>query len=741
MSAEGQIHRDVPASRRRPKPTLSCTLCRRRKLKCDRQQPCKTCIDRGLSLSCTFIRSVAVSQENKPPNSVHDRINQLEKLVTTLMSTKEVEHHSPGMSSTSHFEQYSDDERVELPGTPDRVKRSNDTTSYTNSGHWTSILDGISELKEHLDQIPTSAHARDDGSGEIPGPDLLFGRQRHATKQELLAALPPRSEADQLIASYFESMQSAPTSSERSVLSTCYNTMDPMVYNAFWGRPFETPTMWLGLLYAVLAIGARFQAGGMDNVARGAPSTTGDSLHTARMDFYREKVVQAMILANYTKCPPYTVETSLLYFGSEFARSSDTQFSMWVLVGMIVRMAFRMGYHRDPSRFANISPFEGELRRRAWLVVLSIDLVSSAQVGLPRMIQTFMYDTQEPRNVEEDDLYEDMTELPTSRPEAELTPTLYTIVMTRVRTAHARVMDLHNATSQPPYREIMNLDAVLRHVYDKIPESSKAMPAEDFDLAVNSTSIRRLYLGLSFLKAELSLHRPYVLLGRTDIKYEYSRRVCLNAAAEMLEFQQRLDAEIRPGGKLWAPGWQIFTMSWYMSSLVAQDFLLATTVLILDLNGELASPLPPVPSSATSGLRLDRSPPSRQEIIEILRGTQEIWHKASKRSHEARKVAEAVRLVLNKADMEHQLVADCSHAHSIPGQSSFVSPAPSFDLDDFAAEASNPNFFGNSIYTNPFATSDMPMDLGSYPETFNWESVPIENQLYSYEQVSQRPPF
>jgi hypothetical protein len=69
----------------------------------------------------------------------------------------------------------------------------------------------ISELKEHLDQIPTSAHAQDNNVGDIPGPDLLFGRQRHATKQELLAALPPRSEANQLVASYFTSMNTAPS--------------------------------------------------------------------------------------------------------------------------------------------------------------------------------------------------------------------------------------------------------------------------------------------------------------------------------------------------------------------------------------------------------------------------------------------------------------------------------------------------------------------------------------------------
>lgn len=409
--------------------------------------------------------------------------------------------------------------------------------------------------------------------------------------------------------------------------------------------------MWLGLLYAVLAIGARFQSGAMH--ADGSIKS-GDTLQIARMDFFREKVVQAVILANYAKCPPYTVDAFMLYFGSEYARSSDTQFSMWLLVGMIVRIALRMGYHRDPGFFSNITPFRAELRRRTWMVVLSIDLVSSAQVGLPRMIQPFMYDTLEPRNIEEEDIYEEMTDLPESRPETDLTPFLYMIIMTRVRTTHAKILDLTNATSQPPYRDVMNLDAVLRHVYDKLPESTKAMSTADFDQAVTPVAMRRLYLGLSFLKAELMLHRPYLLHGRTDSKYDYSRRVCLNAASEMLELQQKLDTEIRPGGKLWSPGWKVFTISWYMSSIVAQDFLLATTVLILDLNGDISSPLPQTPQVTRSGLQLDRAPPSRQQIIELLLGAQKIWYKASRRSHEARKVAEAIRLVIDKVNIDDQ---------------------------------------------------------------------------------------
>lgn len=144
MDAETST-RDVPSSsRRRPKPTLSCTLCRRRKLKCDRQSPCKTCIDRGLSLSCTFVQSMPTPQETRAPNNVHDRIDQLERLVTTLMANRDIEQQSPGPSLLSHAEVPVEEEVSEIPGTPDQVKLSQDTTTYTNSGHWSSILDGVS---------------------------------------------------------------------------------------------------------------------------------------------------------------------------------------------------------------------------------------------------------------------------------------------------------------------------------------------------------------------------------------------------------------------------------------------------------------------------------------------------------------------------------------------------------------------------------------------------------------------
>jgi hypothetical protein len=81
---------------------------------------------------------------------------------------------------------------------------------------------------------------------------------------------------------------------------------------------------WLGLLFAVLALGARFQAT-LEAQDFNDPSMERDpdlSLYSARIHLYREKIVQCLVLANYTtKTPPYTVETFMLYFGTEVLAS------------------------------------------------------------------------------------------------------------------------------------------------------------------------------------------------------------------------------------------------------------------------------------------------------------------------------------------------------------------------------------------------------------------------------------
>ncbi|KAF2736393.1 hypothetical protein EJ04DRAFT_542486 [Polyplosphaeria fusca] len=732
MSTDAPPQRIVPPSRRRDKPILSCNLCRRRKLKCDRQHPCKTCMDRGLSLSCTYTKLAAAS-EPKEPHNVHDRIEQLERLVATLMDGQKAprEAHTTQPVLVPASEDFHDPHSVpqdtshdtgpEIAGTPDRVKLDEDSTSYTGSGHWASILDGIAELKDHLDEIPTTALSRDPTHPELVGPDLLFGRHRHATQAELIVALPPKAEADKLVAIYFTSLELA--------AAILHKPTFVREYEQFWQQPFEAPIMFMGLIYSVLCIATRFQHVS-ENYGDGYCDPAVNALCAARMNVLREKAVQCMILGNYVKCPPYTVELFMQYFVTEYMRSPDSQFGTWVVIGMLIRIAFRTGYHRDGSDFPNISPFKAEMRRRAWSMIVQLDLMSSTQVGLPRMIHKSMYDTKQPRHLAEEDLFEDMTELPPPRPDTESSVMLYSLTRNHILEIYTQIVDLTTSTHQPAYRDIMILDEALRNEYYHMPAAMKALRLNELHTvdAAHDDTIRRLYLGLAFLKCELTLHRPYFLLGRTDNRFEFSRLVCLDAAMEILEFQQTFESECRPGGKFWSYRWRLWSTTWRLSSIVNHDFLLATTVLSLDLDKDLISPLPPSNTHLTNRVRFKSGQPTRAEIIDALTRAYNVWVEAAESSHEARKVETAVRLVLSKANASAQIASNQSP--------SSASPLPANDpFATFLQPMGMPTNVntGSLAFASPFG--DGSMDI----EGMDWNNINSAFPFTTFEQHLQEP--
>lgn len=156
----------VPPSRRRDKPQLSCNLCRKRKLKCDRGQPCSTCAHRGLSLSCTYSDNSHVSQpaqraKQAPAQQIpsattattmQNRIGQLEKLVVELMSNMQNPGTSPpngiaSVDSSNLDSDYSLVDYIQDPSQLDdrfgRISLGTSGTKYVENDHWSSILDGV----------------------------------------------------------------------------------------------------------------------------------------------------------------------------------------------------------------------------------------------------------------------------------------------------------------------------------------------------------------------------------------------------------------------------------------------------------------------------------------------------------------------------------------------------------------------------------------------------------------------
>lgn len=345
--------------------------------------------------------------------------------------------------------------------------------------------------------------------------------------------------------------------------------------------------------------------------------------HTHLADLYHEKVVQCLILGDYTKSGPYVLETMVHYVYIEFGKHLDSGKDIWFLLGLAITLAMRMGYHRDPSHFPSISPLQGEIRRRIWVTVLQGDVLISNQMGMPRMLTDSRCDTAEPRNLHDSDFDETTTELPPSRPETEYTRALGLIARMRILVPLGRIADLMTAARPCTYSDVMRFDDMLNKAADSIPPPLKMKPMAASVTDPPIIIIDRIFIGHMVCKGRTMLHRRYLHAnspGDKEDLYAYSRKVCVDAALASLEIQRIYDEETCPGG-------QLSLVRWRLSSVQNHHFLTATMI--------LCSVLYHCPTSNRA-----------EEIKAALRKSRGIWERNSSISREARKAAETVSIVL-----------------------------------------------------------------------------------------------
>jgi hypothetical protein len=380
--------------------------------------------------------------------------------------------------------------------------------------------------------------------------------------------------------------------------------------------------MWIGELFGVICLGAYYQQEALPLI----------SDPKSLIPIYREKIVQCLILGKYTKCAPCTIETLLLYLHLEYNKNEDNQMEIWVLLGVIVRLALRMGYHRDASHFPHISIFQGEMRRRAWAVIISFDALASAQVGLPRMIRESHSDTAEPRNLLDEDLYQEMLTLPPSRPDTVQTLVQFIVAKNTIIGIYGKISDEITATEPISYTEVMRLDKILGDTYSSIPRGLQMRPVSESSVDTPDVILHRISLALLYHKVKCVLHYRHMVPARTDSHFLYSRLACIEASLEILEYQTILDEETQAGRKLYQDRWKI-------STLIKSTFFLATSLLCREVAKD-----PTVPPSPREG----NDTAIRDRILRALDKAYYVWLKSSDSSREARKAAEVLRVVLGK---------------------------------------------------------------------------------------------
>ena len=399
--------------------------------------------------------------------------------------------------------------------------------------------------------------------------------------------------------------------------------------------------MWVGKLFGVISLAVIFQG-------RDEPYSHD---RAALVEKFDQKIKQCLLLGRYQDCPPGTIEALCCTLASQFHQSGDGQMSSLIIMGVLARLAQRMGYHRDASHFPHITPFHGEMRRRVWAMITDLDVMISLSVGLPRLVREFQSDTAPPSNLLDEDFDEDSPELPPSRPDSFQTPCQWLITKHKLTSMLGIVTDFSTSIRRPSYAEVMRLDKMLHETYLSSPKNMLERPLNKSLLDTSEAILHRIQLVVLFCKARCLLHYRYLAPARSDSRYAYSRDSCIEASLKMLGYQHLMHQESQTGGRLYRERWKV------RSPLMRGVLMLATTLSCLELNYELSI------DSAVNPKHIKLSGDVKDALIQALSRSHDIWVEQRDSHPDVPRTIQAIDLVFNKLEAQKKAASEEAFAN------------------------------------------------------------------------------
>lgn len=197
-----------------------------------------------------------------------------------------------------------------------------------------------------------------------------------------------------------------------------------------------------------------------------------------------------------------------------------------------------------------------------------------------------------------------------------------------------------------------------------------------------------------FHKAQCVLHRRYLDRARENPRFTYSRRSCIDSAMELLRYQSMAHNEIPLTGRLRS------TQN-HMTSLCAADFMLAATIVCLDLFHGLQLQTAGRPSSDTYTFGRER----REEMLAAIQHSKKIWDELRDESMEAYKASGMLGVMLGKLNMGFP-AADNNVATRFEPQDEKQNAAMTLGLLSSGMNAINP---GSSAFGEPAFKAETPL--------------------------------
>ncbi|KAH6639679.1 fungal-specific transcription factor domain-containing protein [Boeremia exigua] len=397
----------------------SCITCRRRKVKCDKKQPCSNCA--RARIECIFPGpGRAPRKSRKPPDAeLLERLRRLEGVVQNLNSqVEEHEQEAAERERDKESRQDSASENCFARGSADnspsvavdnsteglenrfgRLVIENGRSRYINNSFWASLNNEVEDLKSVLIE-----HSEDEDDMDSPGSSEQSGQHQgyvfglSSTNVDMRALHPLPEVALQFWAAYKENVE--------PLIKVLHLPTFEITLKDSLERPEKTSKGTEALLFAI------YYGAVTSTTAEECMQRWGEDRSSLLLK-YRFALEQALARANFLYCDETVILQAFVIFLILLRRNDDAR-KIWTLTGLVVRIAQTLGIHRDGSHFG-LPPFEIEMRRRLWWQVCVLDARSSEDHGCDPTIVEAQFDAKMPLNVNDADLHPDMIEPPPER--------------------------------------------------------------------------------------------------------------------------------------------------------------------------------------------------------------------------------------------------------------------------------------------------------------------------------------
>ncbi|KAI0872114.1 fungal-specific transcription factor domain-containing protein [Hypoxylon argillaceum] len=425
----------------------SCVLCRQRKVKCDRRQPCSNCIRAGANC----VHPPGAGRAAKRPRQaadtkVLDRLSQLETTIRRLQQQAKGRdadpHTAPEPVQAQESRDLVDDANQGTEATPElgRLVVEESQSRYVSNIMWADLTESIEQLRGMF----LDTNSRDDDSNQLDdSPPFYDAESPNLASSGPNAAILGFRSLTHSLRDFHPSVELSMRLFQlfnENVLPVVRIFHTPTLIRLFWSAVVstdsldkETEALLFAIYYSTIISIDPTQCA---NIV-GAPRST-------VVERYKFAAEQALARANLLNThSTLLLQAAVLYLSS--LRSDDGTRTVWSLIALVSHIARSMGLHRDGTVF-NLSPFETEMRRRIWHHICLLDHRSTEYHGHePTETVETASDTHWPLNVNDSDLSSDMTSMP---PESD-SPT--DMILVQVRCHALRISREMNRASRSPF--------------------------------------------------------------------------------------------------------------------------------------------------------------------------------------------------------------------------------------------------------------------------------------------------